>query len=218
MPTKRQLAANRRNAEKSTGPRTRAGKTAVDRNATKHGLLSREVLLPSEDEAGLMELGNRLRAELQPSGELEIAFVDRITAALWRLRRLGQIEAGLITFQRYSIQANEARREAEGYTEPADADLRRLFQPTVTDESRHAAAMNRADEAAGRMNEETPVMGRAFAAGGTTFTTLARYEAAIDRGLYRALHELQRLQKARLGGDVLPPLAVDVDVSSAVSA
>jgi hypothetical protein len=79
-------------------------------------LLSREVLLPSEDEAGLMELGNRLRAELQPSGELEIAFVDRITAALWRLRRLGQIEAGLITFQRYSIQANEARREAEGYT------------------------------------------------------------------------------------------------------
>jgi len=45
------------------------------------------------------------------------------------------------------------------------------------------------------------------------FTTLSRYEAAIHRGYYRAFHELQRLQHARLGGHVPPPLALDVTVS-----
>jgi hypothetical protein len=46
------------------------------------------------------------------------------------------------------------------------------------------------------------------------FSKLSRYEAAIERSLYKALHELQRLQAARRAeGDVLPPVAVDVDVS-----
>jgi hypothetical protein len=43
---------------------------------------------------------------------------------------------------------------------------------------------------------------------------LSRYEAGIERGLYKALHELQRLQAARRAdGDAPPPLAIDVDVS-----
>ena len=43
---------------------------------------------------------------------------------------------------------------------------------------------------------------------------LSRYEPGIERSLYRALHELQRLQAAcRADGNVLPPVAIDVDVS-----
>ena len=57
MTTARQIVANRRNARKSTGPRTPAGKAIVRKNALKHGLLSREVILPDEDEATLLELG-----------------------------------------------------------------------------------------------------------------------------------------------------------------
>src|SRR4029077_9983088 len=38
-------------------------------------------------------------------------------------------------------------------------------------------------------------------------------EVAIERSYYRALHELQRLQHARRGGQVPPPLALDVTVS-----
>ena len=39
-----------------------------------------------------------------------------------------------------------------------------------------------------------------------------RYEAHIERGFYRALHELQRVQTARKGGRVVAPLAVDIDL------
>ena len=42
---------------------------------------------------------------------------------------------------------------------------------------------------------------------------IQRYEAHISRQFYKALHELQRLQAARLSGRVQVPLAVDIDVS-----
>ena len=45
-----------------------------------------------------------------------------------------------------------------------------------------------------------------------TYGKLCRYEAHIERGLYKALHELQRLQAARTGRPVLAPVAVDIDV------
>lgn len=49
MPTPKQIAANRRNAKKSTGPRTPAGKSNVRLNALKHGLTAQSVVLPFED-------------------------------------------------------------------------------------------------------------------------------------------------------------------------
>ncbi len=45
------------------------------------------------------------------------------------------------------------------------------------------------------------------------FETSQRYEAQIERGMYKALHELQRLQAARTGGSVPLPGVVDVDIS-----
>jgi hypothetical protein len=51
MTSDKQGAANRRNAQKSTGPKTPEGKAAVRLNAMKHGLLSKDVLLPGEDES-----------------------------------------------------------------------------------------------------------------------------------------------------------------------
>jgi hypothetical protein len=64
MTSDKQVRANQRNALKSTGPKTPEGKDAVRHNALKHGLLSQEVLLPGEDEAGLKDLGDTLRNEL----------------------------------------------------------------------------------------------------------------------------------------------------------
>jgi len=58
-------------------------------------------------------------------------------------------------------------------------------------------------------------LGAAFGQASHTLSTLARYEAALERAFYRALHELQRLQAVRAGQAVPPPLAVDVDVSVA---
>ena len=45
-------------------------------------------------------------------------------------------------------------------------------------------------------------------------TKLSRYETAMERSLYKALHELQRLQAARQGKEVPVPVAVDIDVSA----
>jgi len=99
MTSDKQVQANQQNALKSTGPKTPKGKAAIRRNALKHGLLSQEVLLPGEDEAALKELGEHLRAELQPVGELENLLVERITAAAWRLHRLGRVEAGIFAWE-----------------------------------------------------------------------------------------------------------------------
>jgi len=103
MPTAKQRAANRQNAQKSTGPKTPEGKAEVSLNAVKHGLLSRYTLLSDEDEAVLVELGKRLRTHLQPVGELEVLLVDRIVTAAWWLRRLHAVETHVFTKpQRFS--------------------------------------------------------------------------------------------------------------------
>ena len=165
MTSDKQIEANRRNARKSTGPRTQEGKARVGNNAVKHGLLSHDVLVPGEDREALRELSERLREELEPVGELEDMLVDRIVAAHWRLRRLGRVEADIfINFYRASNNLGGAFMQ----------------------DSHHANA----------------------------FSKLSRYEVPIERSLYKALHELQRLQAARRAEDnVSPPLAIDLDVS-----
>ncbi len=55
-------------------------------------------------------------------------------------------------------------------------------------------------------------LARSFAGKGALLS-LMRYEAAFERQIYKALHELQRLQAARRGEEPPPPLAVDVEVS-----
>jgi hypothetical protein len=171
MTSARKTEANRRNALKSTGPKTPEGKAAVRLNALRHGLLTQQILLPGEDEDVLRELDERLRAELQPVGELENLLVDRIIAAYWRLWRLGRVEAGIFIKQSYG----------------------NVGVP------------------------DTSALGLAYIRDGNSanaFSKLSRYETAIERGLYKALHELQRLQAARAAtGSVPPPVAVDVDVS-----
>ena len=116
MTSEKKAKANRENALKSTGPKTPEGKDAVRLNALKHGLLSQEVLLPGEDGEALRELGERLRAELQPVGELENLLVDRIVSSYWRLSRLGRVEAGIFAWELYGELARRAHGEAHRFT------------------------------------------------------------------------------------------------------
>src|ERR687897_1425798 len=124
MTSDKKAQANRRNALKSTGPKTPEGKDAVRLNALKHGLLSQEILLPGEDEEALRELGHNLRAELQPVGELESLLVDRIIASYWRLRRLGRVEAGIFAWELYGELARRAHEEASSHTKPPIHEFR----------------------------------------------------------------------------------------------
>jgi hypothetical protein len=221
MTSDRKAEANRRNALKSTGPKTPEGKAAVRLNALKHGLLSEEILLPGEDEEALRELTESLRTELQPVGELEDLLVDRITSLLWRLRRLGQVEAGIFAWERSGALAEQAERVARTYEGHYDAEFLKdalaTMDVTVTDKEKHEEALSRARQFRNEQKAEAATLGRTFARDAdkaNAFSKLSRYETTIERGLYKALHELQRLQATRAAaGSVSPPMAIDVDVS-----
>ena len=229
MTSDKKAEANRRNALKSTGPKTPEGKAAVRLNALKHGLLSQAVLLPGEDEEALSELGKNLKVELQPVGELESLLVDRIIASYWRLRRLGRVEAGIFAWDLYGDLARRAHEEDSSHTKPPiheirvvyDDDLRppKRIVPSKKDQETRSTAqeIEAKQEIEAMQDAETPTLGLTFirdANEANAFSKLSRYEAAIERSLYKALHELQRLQAARLAdGNAPPPVAIDVDVS-----
>lgn len=91
--SKKQAAANRRNASKSTGPRTPEGKARVGKNAIEHGLLAQLKVLPGlerpEDWERHLE---QTVADLMPQGYLERTFAERVAHVLWRLRRAARYE------------------------------------------------------------------------------------------------------------------------------
>jgi hypothetical protein len=151
---------------------------------------------------------------LQPVGELESLLVDRITAATWRLRRLGRVEAGIFAWQLYEELAERAQQEAKSYVSTI-ADV--YNNDFIRDEQKHQEALSKAQEIKAKQDAETATLGRTFirdADNANAFSKLSRYETAIERSLFKALHELQRLQAARRAeGNVPPPVAVDVDVS-----
>src|SRR5215211_5918366 len=213
MTSEKKAQSNRRNALKSTGPKTPEGKDAVRLNALKHGLRSEEILLPGEDGEALRELGERLRDELQPVGELENLLVDRIITAYWRLRRLERVEAGIFAWQLYGELRERAQREARSYKRNILDDIVEQ-DTTITDEHKRQEALSKAQELNAKQEAETATLGRTFirdANAANAFSKLSRYETAIERSLYKALHELQRLQAARgADGNAPPPVAIDV--------
>ncbi len=97
MATNNQIRANRENAEKSTGPRTAAGKTRSSKNALKHGLLSQDAVLPGEDPADFDCQLTALEDWVSPRNPLEREICRQITDASWRMQRLSRIETAIIT-------------------------------------------------------------------------------------------------------------------------
>jgi hypothetical protein len=96
MTSERKAAANRRNAQKSTSPKTAEGKAAVALNGMRHGPLTRAALIGGEREADLISFARGLRASLAPIGELELLLADRVITCAWRLRRLLRLEGDLL--------------------------------------------------------------------------------------------------------------------------
>src|SRR3954452_3588059 len=97
MATDKQTEAHRRNAIKSTGPRTEAGKQASRANAWKHGLAAKNMLyspMRHEDHNAFHEMRNELMQSWQPAGLKEEQLVDMIASAYNRMQRLEKIESG----------------------------------------------------------------------------------------------------------------------------
>jgi len=92
MVTEAQILANRRNAQKSTGPRTIEGKAAVSQNAVQHGFSARQDVISSESQVDFDQYRDRILAELDPASPMESMLAERIVGLSWRLKRICSIQ------------------------------------------------------------------------------------------------------------------------------
>ncbi|MBV9761313.1 MAG: hypothetical protein JO340_12175 [Acidobacteriaceae bacterium] len=92
MATPAQVAANQTNSQRSTGPKSPDGKARSSRNSFKHGLYSKQLVLPNEDPAELDRLRASLRAEHSPINTSEDILVNELAENFWRLRRMREFE------------------------------------------------------------------------------------------------------------------------------
>jgi hypothetical protein len=212
MTNENRINANRLNATKSTGPRTKEGKAKVALNALKHGLSARTALLPDEDEEVFAALRAGLLEDLKPSGAVEEVLASEIVDLAWRLQRASRVEAGLFILEQAAAEEDRVNAEitklnvrllsALFSNETRGGGLQDgiiLHDPDGDEELRSALAETLA-------SERTPVssLAEAFgrdAARANAFSKLGRYEGTLARRLSRKLAELLAIQAARTDAD-----------------
>jgi hypothetical protein len=98
MTMEKRIEANQANALLSTGAVTVEGKTIVSRNAIKHGIFTKDLIIKSgicqENEVEYQELLNGIIDSLSPQGQLESLLVEKIALDFWRLKRVIRFESG----------------------------------------------------------------------------------------------------------------------------
>jgi hypothetical protein len=99
MTSSKQIEANRRNALKSTGPKTEVGKQASRCNAVRHGLAAETVIGALEDAEDYKAFEAGITADYDAQSAVERELVLRLASLLWRLRRATTIEAALFEIQ-----------------------------------------------------------------------------------------------------------------------
>ena len=92
MSSLKQIEANRRNALKSTGPRTEAGKAASRLNALKTGIDAQSHILPGESPEDFQLLTSEYYQRHHPVTPEQRALVDVLISSEWLLRRLRRVE------------------------------------------------------------------------------------------------------------------------------
>ena len=178
MSTEAQILANRRNALKSTGPRTPHGKAAVSQNAVTHGLLSRHDVISSESQADFNLYRQQMLAELAPASPMESMLAERIVSLSWRLKRVGRIQN----------QAIDALK-ADNTSNPLTKLTQSVFFKNA-DRSGAAPAASAANLELGRMAIKDFSRARVL-------DRLLMYERRIEHSLYKTLLEFQRLNLIR---------------------
>ncbi len=182
MATQKQIAANRRNAAKSTGPRSAAGKARSSKNALRHGLTAQSLVVPGENAADFESLLEAFHTSLQPADAVEEALVFQIAAGQWRLQRHLRMETGLLTdcmgqgaeyFQKWGYGPFKPASEEEITNRYGGSALKRLTGET------------------------------------DRLTSLSRYEAAIRRQFFQALQMFEARRQLRLSQPEPEPVEIE---------
>jgi hypothetical protein len=101
LTTTKQIEANRRNAQFSTGPKSPEGKKIVAGNARKHGLLAKDLVIVTgggkENQGAFDDLLSQLRDYYKPVGMAEDLCVQELAASYWKSARALRCERGEVT-------------------------------------------------------------------------------------------------------------------------
>jgi len=136
MTSFRQIEANRRNALRSTGPKTEDGKRQSRRNAVQHGLTAETVVVALEDIEDYRAFEATIIADYDARTAVERELVLRLASLLWRIRRATAIETDLLQIQaeilddrRHALEtANEPEQQLRSVLYRA---LRAAIRPNV---------------------------------------------------------------------------------------
>ncbi len=178
MATEAQIRSNRRNAQKSTGPRTTEGKAAVSQNSVQHGLSVRQTIINSESQAEFDLYRERMLSELAPASPMESMLAERIVTLSWRLKRTGRIQNQVID-----------ALNADNTSGPLAKLKQSLFFKNL-DQSQAGPSTSDAHLALGRMAIKDFANARVL-------DRLLMYERRIEHSLYKTILELQRLNLIR---------------------
>jgi hypothetical protein len=178
MSTDAKIIANRRNAKKSTGPRTQKGKAIVSNNAVKHGLLAHQNVISSENQADFCKERDRILSDLVPDSPMESMLAERMVILSWRLKRIDHI-------QNQTIDALSARNTSSPLMKLTKS---LLFKDSALPQADSSDSAN--DLALGRMAIKDFSNARVL-------ERLLMYERRIENSLYKTYLEFQRLQLMR---------------------
>lgn len=245
MATNRQIAANRKNARRSTGPRTAAGKARSAMNSTKHGLLSQFRLIDDEDPQEFSKFADGARADFKPEGEVEGYYVRRWIQNAWLGKRLDKVQSALLQKEESlaDLSAEDLLNAIEWMSAILIGTFDQVFviimglnlksvQSRLLDHLNYRilkmekarSAQTPAETGLPKVECDAPsaddaitAMARSFSRKRVAFSHLLRYRAASERSLNDSLHEIQRLQALRRGLVVAVPEVVDVNVISNVT-
>jgi len=157
MLSQRQLDANRRNAQHSTGPRTPEGRAAVSLNALRHGLTAQTAVLPNENPEEFQELLDAFLAEYQPAGPTEALLVQQMAMASWRLRRLRALETGLFNVRMSQLPDDDSPLDPRARAFAYDTSGSRSIETLSRYETRIERSFYRALHELERLRATPPV-------------------------------------------------------------
>jgi hypothetical protein len=119
MASPAQIAANRRNAQKSSGPRSIEGKQRSSMSALRHGMTAKTVVLPHESAGDYHEIRSALTEDYAPATSQELMLVDQVAAGYWRTIRARRFETAMFDNQ---LRTQKRKFEMDKSPDPAKDD------------------------------------------------------------------------------------------------
>jgi hypothetical protein len=113
MATAAQIEANRRNCQRSTGPRTEAGKNRSRMNALDHGCRANILVLPTEDFGQYQEEANAWKLSWKPRNPVEEFLVDQVVNLSWLAKRIDRAQTARLTSRIHRRDIDAADCELE---------------------------------------------------------------------------------------------------------